>query len=79
MDTWNGGDCISGDLLYEALFTHIILMVTLFFPPQYLFIYLVALGLGCDMRALVPRAGIKPRPPALGAQSLSHRTTKEVP
>ena len=28
---------------------------------------------------LVPRPGIEPGPPALGAQSLSHWTTKEVP
>ena len=28
---------------------------------------------------LVPRAGIEPRPPALGTQSLSHWITREVP
>ena len=31
------------------------------------------------MRDLVPRPGIKPRPPALGVQSLTHWTTREVP
>ena len=33
----------------------------------------------CSMWNLVPHPGIEPRPPALGAQSLSHWTTKEVP
>ena len=28
---------------------------------------------------LVPQPGIEPGPPALGAQSLSHRTVREVP
>ena len=54
----------------------------------YLFlnIYLVALGVSyimwdlfsCGMWDLVPRWGIKSLPPALGAQSLSHWTTREV-
>ena len=30
-------------------------------------------------RDLVPRPGIEPRPPALGARSLTHWTTKKVP
>ena len=45
----------------------------------YLFIYLAALGLSCGMRDLVPWPGIESGPPALGAQSLSHWTTREVP
>ena len=36
-------------------------------------------ALSCDMLDLVPRPGIEPRPPALGARSLSHWTTREVP
>ena len=35
--------------------------------------------LSCSMWDLVPRPGIKPGPPALGARSLSHWTTREVP
>ena len=35
--------------------------------------------LRCNMWALVPWLGIEPRPPALGAQSLSHWTTREIP
>ena len=31
------------------------------------------------MRDLVPWPGIEPKPPALGAQSLTHWTTREVP
>ena len=42
-------------------------------------IYLFVLGLSCGIWELVPWPGIKPRPPALGAQSLSHWTTREVP
>ena len=37
------------------------------------------LGLSCSIWDLVLCPGIKPRPPALGAQSLSHWTTREVP
>ena len=33
----------------------------------------------CGMQDLVPWPGIKPRPPALGARSLNHWTTREVP
>ena len=49
-------------------------------------IYLAVPGLGCamwtlsdGMQHLVPWPGIEPRPPALGAQSLSHWATREVP
>ena len=35
--------------------------------------------LSCSMWDLVPQPGIEPGSPALGAQSLSHRTTREVP
>ena len=35
--------------------------------------------LSCGMWDLVPRPGIEPGPPALGAQSLSHWTAREVP
>ena len=41
-------------------------------------IYLVLQDLSCGMRDLVPRPGIEPGPPALGTQSLSHWTTREV-
>ena len=44
-----------------------------------IFIFLAALGLSCSMWDLVPWPGIESRPPALGAQSLSHWTTREVP
>ena len=36
-------------------------------------------GLSGGLWELVPRAGIEPGPPALGAQSLSSWTTREVP
>ena len=49
-----------------------------------MFIYLTALGLSCgifrcDMWDVVPWSGIEPGLPALGAQSLSHWTPREVP
>ena len=37
------------------------------------------LGFTCGMWDPAPWSGIEPRPPALGAQSLSHWTTREVP
>ena len=43
------------------------------------YFYLPALGLSCSMWDLVPWPGIEPGPLALGAQRLSHRTTREVP
>ena len=36
-------------------------------------------ALSCSMCDLVPWSGIEPGPPVLGAQSLSHWTTREVP
>ena len=51
--------------------------IAVLFPV--LFIYLAALGLSCSMWDLAPWPGIEPGPPALGAQSLSHWTTREVP
>ena len=41
------------------------------------YLYLIALGLSCSMWDLVPWPGIEPNTQALGAQSLSHWTTKE--
>ena len=49
------------------------------FSIKCLFIYLTALSLSCSMWDLVPWPGIEPRSPALGAWSLSHWTTMEVP
>ena len=43
------------------------------------FIYLAVLGLSCSMGDLVLWPGIEPRPPALGARSLNHWGTREVP
>ena len=51
--------------------------ILLFFKK--IFIYLASPGLSCGMRDLVPWPGMEPRPPALGAQSLSHCATREAP
>ena len=45
----------------------------------FLITYLTALGLSCGLRALVPSAGIRLGPPALGARTFRHWTTREVP
>lgn len=45
----------------------------------FIFVYMAMLGFSWNMWNLVPGLGIKPRPPALGAQSLKHQTTREVP
>ena len=44
-----------------------------------IFIYLAVLGLSCSMWYLIPWPGMEPKPPALGAQSLSYWTTRKVP
>ena len=45
----------------------------------WVFIFLTALGLSCGILDLFPWPGIGHKPPALGAQSLSHWATREVP
>ena len=42
-------------------------------------LYLAVLGLSWGMQNLVPQPGIELKGPALGMQSLSHWTTREVP
>ena len=51
----------------------------IFLSKKFLFIYLAVPGLTWGMWDLVPWPGIKPGPPALGAQGLKHWTTREVP
>ena len=46
---------------------------------KFLFIYLSTPGLSRGTWDLVPWLAIKPRPPELGAQSLSHWTTRKIP
>ena len=58
---------------------HFVLVEFFFLIFVYLFIYLALLGLSCGMWGLVLCPGIEPRPPALGVQSLSHLTIREVP
>ena len=63
----------------KCLGSYTIGLSPLFFFVKFLFNYLAALGLSCGMWDQVPWPGIKPRAPALGAWSLSHWTTREVP
>ena len=46
---------------------------------HFFFIYLASPDLSCSTGDLVPRPWTRLRPPALGAQSLSHWPTREVP
>ena len=55
------------------------LLSSFFFFKSFIYFNLAALGLSCCMWDLAPCPGIEPRPPALGGQSLSHWTTREVP
>ena len=68
-------------------FLHLFLWTNVFLPFQtsinslfqvYLFIWLLQVLVAARWD-LVPWPEIKPRPPALGVQSLSHWTTREVP
>ena len=62
----------------DVLVLHIIpILSPFFFFFQYLFTYLA--GLSCDTLTVVPQPRIEPGSLALGAQSLSHWTTREAP
>ena len=51
-----------------------------FFLKKYIYLFYLTLpGLSCGMWHVVPQPGIEPRTSALGVQSLSHWTTREVP
>ena len=75
---WKGQDDYRWILIIIVKYPVLTLFGELFFF-LILFIYLSALGLSCSMWDLAPWPGIEPGPPALGAQSLSHWTTREVP
>ena len=53
--------------------------LTFFIHIFILFTYLFAPGLSWDMWDLVLYPGTEPTLPSLGAQSLSHWTTREIP
>ena len=70
------------------IFIHIMFCMFLFWFFKYLFLFiqLAVSGLSCTMQTLgcgrwdlVSWPGTEPGPPALGAESHSHWTTKEVP
>ena len=60
---------------YRPLKPHIALLPGHFFfyTYFYLFIYLSAPGLSCDMWGLIPQLGIRPRPTELRGQNLPTR------
>ena len=55
-------------MFFKVYFKNIYLLI---------FVCLIVPGLSCGMWNLVPQPGIEPGPSALGAQSLSHWTTRE--
>ena len=64
----------------DTFYVMCVLSWSLFFFKIYFYLFiLTAPGLSCGMRDLVPRPGTESWPPALGAQSLTHWTTREVP
>ena len=72
----NNKDCPNDkDLLYS---TGNYMQCLVFFEYIFIFIYLAALGLSGDMWDPVSWPGIEPRPPALGVQSLTHWSTREI-
>ena len=77
-----------GTTVFSYTGCHATCVATFHSPPTciiYLFIWLCWASVGsmqtlsCNTRDLVPRLGMEPGLPALGAWSLSHRTTREVP
>ena len=66
---------IISSLFYSGLSAYSAVNVHWFY---YIFIHLAAADLSCGMWDLVPGPGIEPGLPALGTQSLSHWTTREV-
>ena len=55
------------------LFCHRVCVFIYPFLLFFFFFFFTVPGLSCSMWDLVAQPGIKPRPPSLGAQSLSHR------
>ena len=63
--------------LFICLFLYLAVL-GLSWGTQDLRLHCVPWTLSCSMQDLVPQPGIEPRPPALGLQSLSHWTIREV-
>ena len=63
--------------LFICLFLYLAVL-GLSWGTQDLRLHCVPWTLSCAMQDLVPQPGIEPRPPALGVQSLSHWTIREV-
>ena len=65
-------------ILPDLFFLKLINLIYLFWLPLVL-VAACGLFVAACMRDLVPQPGIEPGPPALGAWSLTHWTTREVP
>ena len=70
---------VSGLLIYPSAHDTWKSFFFFFFKDYLLLFILSSQGLSCNMWDLVPWPGVEPRPPALGAWSLSHWSTREVP
>ena len=60
----------------ESFYSYLLYLFFLFL--KYLFIWLCQM-FSYGMQELVPWPGMEPRPPALGAQNLSHWTIRDIP
>ena len=69
---------LKGPQLPPATESAILLSKLPFILKKYIFVYLTALGLSFSIWDLDPSPRIEPRPPALGAWSLGHWTTREA-
>ena len=76
----NLGDLGFGDYIhtYIHLFIYLFRLCWVLVVARRIFVATCRI-FSCGMWDLVPWPGIEPGPPALGARSLSHRTTREVP
>ena len=66
------------NLIFNLIF-YVIYVIYLFRLRRVLVATCGIFFFSCGMRHLVPRPWIEPGPPALGAQSLTQWTTREVP
>ena len=66
-------------LFLKKIFIYIFRLCQVLVAARGIFVVACELLVAACMWDLVPRLGIEPGPPALGAQSLTHWTTREVP
>ena len=76
---WNGAGQACWCIVKATLCPHFSKHLFLFIWLCWFLLATCGIFFCCVMWELVPQPGIEPKPPALGVQSLSHWTTREVP